>query len=204
MKKKFLTSIFAIAATGCFAVDAATAVEPLTSSDIPREIKSNVTETVSAKSGFTYLRMGVADTQAHQVPQFTQGFFIPGMGLGYRSVMGASALDISANYTTGYAENKDERSYYYTLPKVSYLRYFSPESESSLYYGAGLAWGGMRNNDNSKFIGIVPGASVGYEMNRKATWRSFMQLDVSQPALAALQEGKFPGPLAEFSLGFGY
>lgn len=203
MKRYLLTSIFALASAACFAVDAVT-VEPLTSSDIPREIKPNVLETTTTKSSFTYLRMGVADTQAHQVPQFTQGFFTPGMALGYRLGVGSAAVDISASYTYGFSDNKDERSYYYTLPKVTYLMYFSPASAESLYYGAGLAWGGMRNQEDSKFIGIIPGVSVGYEMNRKANWRSFMQLDVSQPALAALKEGKFPGPLAEFSVGFGY
>ncbi|MBS0626319.1 MAG: hypothetical protein JSS32_09740 [Verrucomicrobia bacterium] len=201
MKRYLLTSIFALASAACFAVDAA--VEPITSSDIP-EMKKNALETTTAKSGFTYLRMGVADTQAHQVPEFTQGFFTPGLGLGYRAEMGPSAIDVSASYTYGYAEDKEDRSYYYTLPKVSYYRFMTPETKSSFYYGAGLAWGGMKNKAKSEFIGIVPSATVGYEMNRKSDWRSFMQLDVSQPALAAMKSGDFPGPMAEFSIGFGY
>ena len=204
MKRYLITSIFALVATGCFAVDAASVTEKLTSTNIPNEKTLNVLENTSMKKDFFYVRMDVADTQAHVVPQLTQGFFMPKLGLGYRMDHGASAIDISTSY--GYSENKDEasHSYYSNLPKVSYLRYVSPSSKSSIYYGAGAAVVAMRNTDASEFIGIVPSASVGYEMNRKAEWRSFMQLDVSQPVLAAIQKGKFPGPLAEFSVGIGY
>lgn len=205
MKRKFLTTIFALAAGSCFAVDAASSVETLKSSDIPREIKPSVLEkTASKRNSFVYLRMGVADTQAHQAPELTRGFFIPGVGLGWRLGNGASAVDISASYTQGFAGEKETRSYYYTLPKVSYLRYITPMSEESFYVGGGLALGEMKNQDASKFIGIVPSISLGYEMNRKANWHSFTELVVSQPALAFVRENDFPGPLAEFSIGFGY
>ncbi len=205
MKRKFFSTIFALAAVSCFAVDAASSLETLTSSDIPREFKPNVLEkTIAKKNSFVYLRMGVADTQAYQKPALDRAFFIPGLGLGWRMSNVVSAVDISANYTQGFAGEKEERSYFYTLPKVSYLRYVSPLNDDSFYYGGGLALGEMRNREASKFIGIVPSVSIGYEMNRKADIHSFMEFVVSQPTLAFVQENKFPGPLAELSVGFGY
>lgn len=203
MKKRFLTILFALVAAASLPTDTE-AAEIMTSNDIPQDIKPVVLEKINAKDSFFYVRMGVADAQAHQVPQFTQGFFIPGIGLGYRLGSDNSSIDLSANYTYGYADLKESRSYFYTLPKVNYLRYVSPKSKQSFYYGAGLAWGGIRNQEKSEFIGIIPNLSLGYEMNRKSNWVGFTQLDVSQPALAAYKKNGLPGPLAELSVGFGY
>jgi hypothetical protein len=204
MKRYLITSIFSLVAAGCFAVDAASVTEKLTSTNIPNEKTLNVLENTSTSKDFFYVRMDVADTQAHVIPQLTQNFFMPKLGLGYRMNQGVSAIDISTSY--GYSENKDEASYSYyaNLPKVSYLRYVSPRSKSSIYYGAGAAVVAMRSTDAAEFVGIVPSASVGFEMNRDAAWHSFVQLDVSQPAIAAIQKGKFPGPLAEIAVGAGF
>lgn len=147
---------------------------------------------------FFYLRMSGADSQPVDSINV-----LPGVGVGYRLNAGSSAIDFSANMSRGRDDGK--KVYFYTLPKASYLYYLSPASSQSLYAGAGLAWGSMRNHDAKKFEGIVPSATVGLEMNRNSVLRSFLQLDVSQPAIAARKsDGKFPGPMAELSLGLGF
>jgi hypothetical protein len=193
---------------------------------IPREQQMVPTENLSANKGFFYVRMNVAEPQAH-VPELKQTSFLPGLGLGYRRGQ-ASAIDISLS-VSHIKDGKDEATYW-AFPKMSYLRYFSPKKASSFYAGAGLTWGGviLRNGNEvviheiineeegdqqfeaevlsrTSFFGIIPTACIGYEANRKeGSWRSFMQLEVSQPILAVAKKGAFPGPVAEFSVGLGY
>jgi len=64
---------------------------------------------------------------------------------------------------------------------------------------------------NDKFMGLIPSVTLGYEMNRHENWRSFIQLDVSQPAFVTMKDHTFMeladakfGPVAEFCVGFGY
>ncbi|HAB99771.1 MAG TPA: hypothetical protein DCE71_08120 [Parachlamydiales bacterium] len=227
MKKHILTSILALASAGCFAIDTASVVEPLKPVSIPREQQINLNEKTSSPKGFLYVRMNVAEPQAH-APELRQNAFLPGLGIGYRRGT-ATALDIS--FSTSHIKNQGEESTFWAFPKMSYLRYFSPKKASSFYMGAGLTWGGLSfrhketipatlpgddqtseeiaavetKREKTFFFGIIPTACVGYESNRQeAAWRSFVQLEVSQPTLAVKNSGPFPGPVAEFSVGLGY
>ena len=201
MKKTIATAILMAASSLVFA-DETTAMS-LSTTDLPKEKITTVEKISPSSKSFTYLKMGAMDTYPTDTVQI-----VPGLGLGYRLNTGDGAVDFSANYTRGTGLNGKEVTYFYTFPKVSYLHYLSPSKSQSLYVGAGLAFGSLKNKEMAKFIGLIPSATLGYEMNRKANFRSFLQLDVSQPAVAAKltrNDGvKFPGPVAEFSLGVGF
>ncbi len=157
----------------------------------------------SSKRSFGYLRMGVTDSQL-PTPDNVQ--ILPGLGLGYRLTSGPAAIDISASYNRRDVRTDEgkEHTWVYTFPKANYLHYASPAKNNSFYAGGGLAWAGIKTKDEREFHGLVPNVAVGYEMNRNAAWRSFVQLDVSQAAIAASQKGDLPGPFAEVSVGAGF
>jgi hypothetical protein len=156
----------------------------------------SIHEKVTPKKSFGYLRMGISDSNL----QTTSIEMIPGFGLGYRIVAGASAFDISGSFNRkeSVTDEGKERTYLYTVPKVNYLYYVD-----SFYAGAGAAWGGVKTEDTN-FVGIIPNVAVGYELNRTGTLHSFIQLDVSQPAIAALKDGPLPKAFAEISFGAGF
>ena len=203
MKRKITTAILTMATALGFAQDAIPETIPnLVQLEVKPALPS-IQEKVSPTRSFGYLRMGVSDSR---LPTDGVNTVIPGLGLGYRLTSGSSAIDISASFNrreTRTDEGK-ERTYVYTLPKANYLYYVSAESNNSLYAGAGLAWGGVTTSDEREFHGLIPNVALGYEMNRNAAWRSFVQLDVSQPAIAASQKGLLPKAFAELSLGAGF
>ncbi|MES2272887.1 MAG: hypothetical protein V4487_01690 [Chlamydiota bacterium] len=202
MKKTFATAFLTLATALGFSQEIPSE-QSLSRNDISLDAKSALKqEMVSNKKSFVYLRMGVSDSHPTDSVKV-----LPGMGLGYRLIAGASALDLSATgnrYITRDAEGEKKTTHFYTLPKANYLYYISPAKNNSLYVGGGLAWGGLKTKDDREFTGIISNAAVGYEMNRSSTVRSFVQLDVSQPAVAAVQKNAFPGPFAEFSVGAGF
>lgn len=164
-----------------------------------------IEEKVTPKNSFSYIRMGVSDSKVpNQLQQLDQ--VTPGIGIGYRISSGFNGLDVSGdyNYRTFTTEQGKEHTYRYTLPKANYVLYVTPSRSSSLYAAAGAAWGGIVTKDKSEFHGLIPNVAVGYEMNRKASWRTFVQVDVSQPVLAAIQTGDLPGLFAEVSVGAGF
>ena len=207
MKKTLNTAILTLGTVFGFAQDAIQ--EPtIHANALPLEVKPSlpIEEKASPKKSFTYLRMGVSDSQP--VDTIDSVKVVPGIGIGYRLNAGASAIDVSASYNLRYTTSGEERqgTYFYTLPKANYLYYTTPAKDNSFYVGGGAAWGGLKTKDNREFMGLIPNAAVGYEINRKATIRTFIQLDVSQPALAAVKgdNGLFPGPFAELSVGAGF
>jgi hypothetical protein len=201
MKKKLSTALFCLVTTLGFA-DEVQLVQPSTAIPIDLTVKA---EKKAPRKSFGYVRMGIADSDVRTVET------LPGLGAGYRLDLRSGAVDFSANYTRQSVQD-EETNYFYTVPKVSYLRYWNPASSTSFYYGAGLAWGGLKN-EATDFMGLVPNASIGYEMNRNASWRSFVQFDVSQPAIALdtkspktlyASVSDLPGPLLEASVGVGF
>ncbi len=178
--------------------------------------------------GTIYIKMGANESE---LPKNDEKL-MPGLGLGYRAAFGHHAVDVSADANRREIRDVADAktvNYSYTLPKVNYLFYVTPASNSSLYAGAGLGFGGMKDttvvaaveemkdeaglvttqaaaahNKVQEFHGIIPNASVGYEFGRNTSVRTFVQLDVSQPAVAALKEGEFFGPKVELSLGAGF
>lgn len=204
MKKVLTTAILTIGTVFGFAQEAIQ--EPaINTNALPLEVKPSISleEKVSPKKGLFYLRMGVSDSEPVDAA-IANKKVLPGLGLGYRLASGASAIDISANYNLRFSGEYDVDTYFYTLPKVNYLYQFSPEKNNSFYVGGGMAWGGLRTKDNREFLGLIPNAAIGYEFNRKGMICTFVQLDVSQPALAAVRANDFPGPFAELSVGAGF
>lgn len=196
MKKTIMTTIFTAAAALVCANESTVAK---TLSDLSLEMRAPKMETVVSKPGYTYLRMAVADSAP------TSSFeAVPGLGVGYRLMSGNGALDISANYSSAKGWKGEHNSYFWTLPKASYIHYLTPASENSAYAGVGMGWGELKTKDAREFSGIIPSATVGYEFFRKAAVRTFAELNVSQPAIARTVSEKFPGPIAEFSLGAGF
>lgn len=196
MKKTITTVILTAVSALAFASEPMVAK---TLSDLSLETKAGRVETVVSKPGYTYLRMAMADsapTNAFQI--------VPGLGVGYRLMSGNGALDLSANYSSAQGWKGDSKSYFWTLPKASYIHYLSPKSDQSAYAGLGLAWGELKTKDEREFSGIIPSATLGMEFLRKATVRTFAELNVRQPAIARAVSAKFPGPIAEFSVGAGF
>lgn len=204
MKKKITFAIATLVAAFGFAQEAPVAIQYNPSNALPSDNKPltvTIGEKVTPKKSFTYLRMGITDTHPSHGPQA-----IPGLGLGYRLTADQTAIDISASYTGEYGTIRDAANshHYATFPKLNYLRYAKADENTSMYFGGGMAWGSVRAKNGDQFLGLIPNVALGVEMNRLANWRSFLQFDVSQPAIAAARSGAFPGPVAELSFGAGF
>ncbi len=147
------------------------------------------------KEGYLYVRFLTSDTDMTHTNAVT-----PGLGFGYRRLTGDGALDISMS---GNGSDRFRKAFW-TLPKASYLRYFTPDKEESFYGGGGMAWGGVHNRKGNEFVGLIPSATVGYEFLHKSTALGFTELTVSMPAVPVYKEGKTMGPIAEISVGAGF
>lgn len=148
------------------------------------------------KDSLCYLRMGVSPLQAVGA--------IPGIGIGYRLYSGSTAVDFSTSVNGLCSE--DAKAFTYMLPKANYLYFLTPAEKNSVYFGAGLGWGGIYKKTEAKeeFNGLIANASLGYEIERKEDFRSFVQLDLNQPTIAASKQSAFPGPSAELAAGIGF
>lgn len=203
MKTKLMTLLLTAASAAAFAAPESANL----SNELPLEVKQSLGEARADRNWFGYMRMGLADSRPTDASRV-----LPGLGLGWRYALPVGAIDISTSYTGTDAFSKEQDTYFYTVPRASYLYYATPAKQQSVYLGAGLAYGGLKTTDATTFQGLVPSASIGYEMNRHENWRSFVQLDVSQPAVNVSFSDGFSmnlakaslGPVAEFSLGFGY
>lgn len=196
MKKEITTAILTLVTALGFAQEAIPEVLPNIVQLETTPALPSLQVKATPKRSFGYLRMGVSDSNL----QTTDVEMIPGFGLGYRIASGASAFDISASFNRREIRTDEgkERTYLYTVPKVNYLYYVD-----NFYAGAGAAWGGVKTED-ANFVGIIPNVALGYELNRTGILRSFVQLDVSQPAIAAVKDGALPKAFAELSFGAGF
>jgi hypothetical protein len=218
MKKEITTAFLTLATVFGFAQEATpfSALEqtlpnfgqinakPLTSIEEKVAQSKSIEEKVVPSKSFAYLRLGVSDAQLPKPDDLEQ--VIPGLGLGYRVVLGFSGIDISASYNRRNLTANEEQvqTFVYTLPKANYLYYVSPSSNQSFYAGAGAAWGGIKTKDGREFLGLIPNVALGYEMNRNNTIRTFVEVNVSKPALAWSQTGDLAAAYAEASLGAGF
>lgn len=210
MKSMIMTAFFAVATTFGFAAETITLTAPV-SHIHGFDVKSDY----NAWRG--YVRLGLSNSRPND--DFSHMF--PDVGVGIRYALPVGALDVSTSYTGDYPfSKKDGKTYFYTAPRASYLLYISPEKNNSLYGGVGIAFGGLKKAHQGTFHGFIPSVSAGYEMNRGQRVSNFVQLDVSQPALAtsltsasALPTAKAAvfktvgwnlGPIVQFSAGCGF
>ena len=193
--KKIIFS--ALATTGLFASpDAYSLSHPPRNIDFETMPETYSEENFLLKQGFFYVRFSTAEGDLSQ--------FItphPGLGLGYRRLAGDGAVDISVS-GLGHHEDKGNE-FFWSAPKVTFIHYFSPQNEKSVYLGGAVAWGGIKR-DHQKFIGIIPSAILGYEFLRKSSVLGFLEATVSQPAIAVQKNGKVPSLIGELSLGAGF
>jgi hypothetical protein len=198
MKKTITTAILTAAAALGFAdVPASKSLSDLS---LDRSARRNVDMTAAQKSGFAYFRFAAAESTPTSSVQV-----VPGLGIGYRlMVVAKGAIDFSANYSSAKGWKGKSDSFFWTLPKASYVHYLNPVSDQSAYAGVGLAWGGLKSKDGREFEGVVPSATLGMEFFRKSAFRTFAELNVSQPAIARTVSASFPGPIAEISVGAGF
>ena len=145
-------------------------------------------------ANITYFKMG-----GGLIPSGEGAQFGPAFGFGERFERGIHAVDLSIN--GGYANGNS----YFTLPKVMYLHFFNPDDASSLYAGGGLSYGHIRNKASHKdFTGILAEAAVGYEWMRHTSIRSFVELNISQGAIALSSNHHYMTPVVSVSFGVGF
>lgn len=194
MKTKLATALLSLTAALGFAQEASF-VQPMHAPKID--------EQPAKRGSFSYARLGVADSDT--IHQFET---LPTLGAGYRLASGGGAFDFGASYTRA-IKSGDQEHYSYTAPKVSYLRYWDSAADQTAYAGLGLGWMGIRKADVANFDGLAPSATVGMEMNRHQKVRTFVQLDVFQPAVRVSSWNDYstdnlPNLGADFSVGVGF
>ncbi|MDP1608413.1 MAG: hypothetical protein Q8L98_03755 [Chlamydiales bacterium] len=217
MKKHILTSLLTVIAASCFAIDTSSAKEPLVLKPAIPEQSLTLPKQHQSSNGLLYVKMDVANSEVLENPAAVSNkTLIPGVGVGYRR--GAvSAIDVSVGLSTKKEETGSE-SIQWSFPKMTFLRYLTPNRTSSFYFGAGLNWGGVyqyisadenipeAEDTKRAFVGLSPLACIGYELNHNTqqAWRSFFEFEVSQPAISVMQVGELPGPIAQLSVGLGF
>lgn len=197
MKKIITTAILTVIASLSFAIEPT--FTNASQNDVALETKQPLLKTTAPKNWFAYVRATATDSYPADSVQI-----IPGGGIGYRFNVGSHGFDVSANYNVGTGWRGEHKSSFWTLPKASYLFYLSPTKNESFYAGAGLSWGKIETKDQRSFTGIMPNFTLGMEMLRTQVLKTFVELNVTQPAIAYQVSDRFPGPVAEISIGGGF
>src|SRR6187431_1448501 len=115
MKKTITTAILTAAAALGFAD--APAIKPLSELSLDRAARRNV-DITAQKTGFTYFRFGAAESTPTSTVQV-----VPGLGIGYRLTVSNGAVDLSANYSSAKGWKGESDSFFWTLPKATYVHY---------------------------------------------------------------------------------
>lgn len=153
---------------------------------------------------FYQIKMGAGVTQAG-----SDHATIPMLSLGKRFEFGEAAIEVLGTWG-GHTTTNGSKNYYFTLPKISYLNFYEPNSKQSIYYGGGLSWGKVQSkpiNANAKstqFTGVFGEATVGYELKRTTEFRTMLDFTLSQPMIAQSRTGHHPGPTALFGMSLGF
>jgi hypothetical protein len=119
----------------------------------------------------------------------------PAIGFGYRGELNSFALDVSFfNLSLGSGLAPDTAVSAGSILKLAVLRFASPESDRTMYYGGGLSWGVVslgRASTATEYAsswtgsGLQGEASVGYEFARRSPVRMFVQADLGVPFFRA-------------------
>lgn len=141
---------------------------------------------------YSFLKMG-----GGFVPINKGGSFGPAIALGHRFVREDHAVEVSFNWI-GAGDN-----WYAALPKVLYLYNINPLESEGLYVGAGVSYGNVVHQ-HRHFRGISAEFAVGYEFNRFARLRPFIELDIAQSALSLSGKHHKTGPVVSLAWGVGF
>ena len=149
----------------------------------------------SSCHAYTYFKMGGAFLSVKDWKDL-----MPAIGVGHRREWCGKAIDVSANYSVA-----GKHGHYFSIPKIMYLQYFTPEADCSPYLGGGLSWGELRNKRKGQnFQGVFGELAAGYEFQRHSPIHTFVQLDLSQGLLANKKHGSTPAPAIALTAGIGF
>jgi hypothetical protein len=125
----------------------------------------------------------------------------PSLGFGYRAELDAFAIDVSfLNFQFSGNDTFSSRgATTQTLLKLSGLYFLSPRANRSAYFGGGLSFGhqsfgGSYNATNGYYSsawegrGLQGELTVGYELARATSFRTFVQADAVLPFYEATSE----------------
>jgi hypothetical protein len=130
----------------------------------------------------------------------------PSLGFGYRAELDTFAIDVSfLNFQfSGDNTFSSRGATAQTLLKLSGLYFTSPRANRSAYFGGGLSFGhqsfgGSFNATNGYYTsawnghGLQGELTVGYELARATSFRTFVQADAVLPFYKAVSE-TYPVP----------
>jgi hypothetical protein len=130
-----------------------------------------------------------------------QSYATPSIGFGYRAELDAFAIDVSfLNFQFSGNNTFDSGdAATHTLLKLSGLYFATPRSNRSLYFGSGLSYGyqhfgGSYTPVNGAYTspwngrGLQGELTMGYELARATSFRTFVQADAVLPFYKAMSE----------------
>ncbi|MFT4553897.1 MAG: hypothetical protein ACI9S8_002540 [Chlamydiales bacterium] len=146
----------------------------------------------------TYLKLGVGginiDNEISTAPVVT---------LGRRFIVDKDMVDVSFSFSE--SDRDDEKLSYYTFPNLRYIRFLDGNANAGAYAGAGLSWGGVKDNSSGKrFTGIGGGITLGYQYNLGDRVCQIIEMEISQPVVSSERRGGHPGPSIFLSWGVGF
>lgn len=123
----------------------------------------------------------------------------PSIGIGRRFAIPGSAVDISFNFMG------NDKCMYYSVPKMSYLRYLTPYSPSSFYLGGGLGIGKIKSKQY-KFSGLLADVIAGIEMHRFTKVKFFAEINLNHGIISFKSKHKLRrfSPAIGFAMGAGF
>jgi hypothetical protein len=189
--------------------------------DDPSFKKETSVAEISARRFIPYVRLGpnIMNIQISASSSLgeikNKNTLSPCIGLGFRSETQTDAVDLSfsaARHVTEkpvFEESTDLSETLYTLqffyPKLLYLRYTSPTTSTSPYFGGGLGWSQFINQETaSSFSGLTGVLAFGYELGRSSIIRQMTQLEITQPLIASFKKGSTFTPSLELSYCLGF
>jgi hypothetical protein len=144
--------------------------------------RTNVTSAQASKERvpadtFWYARLGYGGVFGDRT------YGAPAIGFGYRAELDSFGVDVS------YFNYQVPASYYGSssgafagsLLKLEGLYFFDPDANKSAYVGGGLSWGSARFGSGWHGSGLQGELTVGYELPRASTLRTFVQADAALP-----------------------
>jgi len=134
-----------------------------------------------------------------------RAYSTPTLGFGYRAELDAFAIDVAfLNFQFDAANSYASASHgsAQSLLKLSGLRYLTPKSDRSLYFGGGMSYGITQFGSHLYVAGVSSShwhgnglqgeLSAGYELTRATSMRVFVQADAILPFYETVSETYTP------------